>query len=93
MINDKLSHQLYETIYPVVVKHDSGGMYTAWQKFVQQSLDARKFIANDGVPSVAEFIDQDLRLNYEGAFYGQFADVKVRFKSEAAVTMFLLRFS
>lgn len=88
MINDKLSHQLYETIYPVVVKYGNIVFDKAWQKFVQQSLEARKFTANDG-GQCADHIDYDLRHNYDGAFY----DSLVRFKSESAVTMFLLRFS
>jgi hypothetical protein len=79
MINDKLSHQLYETIYPVVVKFDNRmAWYAVWANFVEESIK--------GVP---DYIDQELRLKYDGAFY----DGLLRFKTEAALTMFLLRFS
>ena len=97
MIHDKLSRQLYETLYPVVVQVGNNGyipfgMGAAWAKFVDHTIRTRKFnLVNntDGVPSVPDYIDYQLRLNYDGAFY----DNEIRFKSESAVTMFLLRFS
>lgn len=87
MINDKLSHQLYETMYPVVVNFDNGMSSAVWAKFIDESIN--NMISIKGVPSVPDYIDQELRLKYDGAFY----DSKLRFKTEAAVTMFLLRFS
>ena len=97
MIHDKLSRQLYETIHPVVVQVGKNGyipfgMGAAWAKFVDHTISTRKFNlvnSNDGVLSVPDYIDYELRLNYDGAFY----DSLIRFKSESAVTMFLLRFS
>jgi len=98
MIHNKLSRQLYETIYPVVVQVGNNGyipfgMGAAWAKFVDHTISTRKYLDlvnnNDGVPSVPDYIDYQLRLNYDGAFY----DSLIRFKSESAVTMFLLRFS
>ena len=88
MINDKLSHQLYEIIYPVVVKFDDGmSWYAVWANFVEESIN--NMISIKGVRDVPDYIDQELRLKYDGAFY----DSKLRFKTESAVTMFLLRFS
>ena len=87
MINDKLSHQLYETIYPFVVEFDNGMSSAVWAKFIDESIN--NMISIKGVPSVPDYIDQELRFKYDGAFY----DSKLRFKTEAAVTMFLLRFS
>ena len=85
-MNDKLSHQLYETIYPVVVKLDNG-MYPVWAKFIDESVN--NIVSIKGIPSVPDYIDQELRLKYDGAFY----DGLIRFKTESAFTMFLLRFS
>jgi hypothetical protein len=92
MINDKLSRQLYETMYPVQVgKNDyiPFGMDAAWVKFVDESINNMISIKGKGVPSVPDYIDQELRFKYDGAFY----DSVLRFKTESAVTMFLLRFS
>jgi hypothetical protein len=93
-MNDKLSHQLYKTIYPIVIKLDNIGMYSAWAKFVEECIITRTRISVNGyhpyiTDNPTDFIDYELRLKYDGAFY----DSLIRFKSESAVTMFLLRFS
>ena len=92
IMNDTLSQQLYETIYPVVVKYGDGGFpthtfFTAWGKFVDETVN--NIISVKGAPSVPDSIDQELKLKYDGAYY----EGLIRFKSESAVTMFLLRWA
>ena len=93
IMNDKLSHQLYKTIYPVVVKLDNGGrLYNVVAKFVEECAIARIAINGDKhfIPeNIVDVVDYELRLKYDGAFY----DNEIRFKTESAFTMFLLRFS
>jgi hypothetical protein len=88
MIHDKLSRQLYETIYPVVADFRAAGFpphqfNDAWRKFIDETIDIF------GEPAIDDQIDQELRLKHDGAYY----EGEIRFKSESAVTMFLLRFA
>jgi hypothetical protein len=87
-MNDMLSQQLYETIYPVVADFRAAGfpphpLNDAWRKFLDETVDIF------GESSIDDQIDQELRLKYNGAYY----EGEIRFKSESVVTMFALRFS